>query len=90
MPKNFTKEQMDALNKFINESVERQSVHDAFKLLGDKIERAMGSRYSRDSQLEKLLDSDLFKQPEPPKPVVKGKIDLRKIDLPHHEDTTFG
>ena len=82
MPKNFTKEQMSALNKFISDSVERQSVHDALKHLENKIDRAMGSRYSRDSELEKLLNSDLFKQP---KPVVKGKIDLSK-----HEDTTFG
>ena len=83
MPQNnFTKEQMDALNKFINESIERQSVHDAFRHLENKLDRAMGSRYSRDSQLEQLLNSDLFKQPEP---VVKGKIDLSK-----HEDTTFG
>jgi|DEB0MinimDraft_6_1074348.scaffolds.fasta_scaffold36815_2 hypothetical protein len=86
MPKNnFTKEQMDALNQFINESIERQAVHDAFRHLENKIDRAMGSRYSRDSKLEKLLNSDLFKQPEPPKPVVKGKIDLSK-----YEDTTFG
>ena len=82
MPKNFTKEQMSALNKFINDAIERQSVHDALKHLENKIDRAMGSRYTRDSELEKLLNSDLFKQPEP---VVKGKIDLSK-----HEDTTFG
>jgi len=75
MPKNFTNEQMDAINKFINDSIERQAVHDALKHLENKIERAMGSRYNRDSKLEKLLNSDLFKQPEP---VVKGKIDLSK------------
>jgi len=75
MPKNFTEEQMDALNKFINDAIERQAVHDAFRHLESKIDRAMGSRYSRDSQLEQLLNSDLFKQP---KPVVKGKIDLSK------------
>ena len=81
MPKNFTKEQMDALTKFINDSIERQSVHDALRHLESKIERAMGSRYSQESKLEQLLNSDLFKQ----QPVVKGKIDLSK-----HEDTTFG
>ena len=76
MPKNnFTQEQMNALNKFINDFIERQAVHDALRHLENKIDRAMGSRYSRDLELEKLLNSDLFKQPEP---VVKGKIDLSK------------
>jgi len=75
MPQNFTKEQMSALNQFINESVQRQAIYDALKHLDDKIDRAIGSRYSRDSRLEQLLNSDLFKQP---KPVVKGKIDLSK------------
>ena len=82
MPKNFTKEQMSALKQFVSDTIERQAVHDALKHLENKIDRAMGSRYSRDSKLEELLNSDLFKQPEP---VVKGKIDLSK-----HEDTTFG
>jgi hypothetical protein len=75
MPQNnFTQEQMDALTKFINDAIERQAVHDAFRHLESKIERAMGSRYSQDSRLTQLLNSDLFKQ----QPVVKGKIDLSK------------
>lgn len=77
---NFTKEQMSALKQFVSDTIERQAMHDALKHLSTKIDRVMGGHgsYVTDRKLEELLNSDIFKQPEPKSPVVKGKIDLSK------------
>ena len=77
---NFTKEQMDALKQFVSDTIERQAMHDALKHLSTKIDRVMGGHgsYVTDRKLEELLNSDIFKQPEPEAPVVESKIDLSK------------
>ena len=77
---NFTKEQMSALKQFVSDTIERKMVYDSLKQLERHIENTLGGRgsYVTDSKLEELLNSDIFKQPEPEAPVVKGKIDLSK------------
>jgi hypothetical protein len=80
MPQNFTKEQMDALKQFVSDTIERKMIYDSLRKLETRIENTIGGRgsYITDSKLEKLLNSDVFKQPEPEAPSVKGHIDLSK------------
>ena len=77
---NFTKEQMDALKQFVSDTIERKMVYDSLRELENRIETVIGGRgsYVTDRKLEELLNSDIFKQPEPKAPGVKGKIDLSK------------
>lgn len=65
---NFTEEQVEALNEFIQETVDRKTLHDTIRRLERQIENVIGSNssYTTERRLKNLLKSDLFKTPEHP------------------------
>lgn len=65
---NFTEEQKEALNKFIQETVDRETLYDTIRRLERQVENVIGSnsRYTTERRLNKLLESNLFKTPEIP------------------------
>tara|TARA_R110000751_G_scaffold8111_1_gene32718 strand:+ start:674 stop:949 length:276 start_codon:yes stop_codon:yes gene_type:complete len=77
MGKNFSNKQREALTEFIQETVDRNVIFDTLRLLESKIENALGSksRYTTEHRLEKILESDLFKQPKP-------ELDANHVDDP--------
>jgi len=74
---NFTEEQKEALNKFIQETVDRDTLFETLRRLERQIESAVGSNssYTTRNRLNNLLESDLFKQPEP-------ELDANDVDDP--------
>mgnify|MGYP003656510816 CR=1 FL=1 len=74
---NFTEEQKEALNKFIQETVDRETLHDTLRRLERQVEGVVGSNssYTTERRLNKLLETDLFKQPEP-------ELDTNNVDDP--------
>ena len=74
---NFTEEQKEALNKFIQETVDRETLHDTIRRLERQVESVVGSNssYTTERRLNKLLETDLFKQPEP-------ELDTNNVDDP--------
>jgi len=63
---NFTEEQKEALNKFIRETVDRDTLFNTLRRLESQVEGVVGSNssYTTRNRLNNLLESDLFKQPE--------------------------
>ena len=78
---NFTEEQKEALNKFIQETVDRETLYDTIRRLERQVESVVGSnsRYTTERRLNTLLESDLFKTPEP-EPV--PELDANDVDDP--------
>ncbi len=74
---NFTEEQKKALNKFIQETVDRETLYDTIRRLERQVESVVGnnSKYTTERRLNKLLESNLFKQPEP-------ELDANDVDDP--------
>lgn len=74
---NFTEEQKEALNKFIRETVDRETLYDTIRRLERQVESVVGSnsKYTTERRLNKLLESNLFKQPKP-------ELDANHVDDP--------
>jgi len=74
---NFTEEQKESLNKFIQETVDRDTLYDTLRRLERQVEGVVGSNcsYTTKRRLNNLLESDLFKQPEP-------ELDANDVDDP--------
>ena len=63
---NFTEEQLEALTSFIEETVEKRTLHNILRQLSNQIDSIIGrsSRFTTEEELKLLLQSDLFKVPE--------------------------
>ncbi len=74
---NFTEKQKEALNKFIQETVDRETLYNTIRRLERQVESVVGSNsmYTTERRLNKLLETDLFKQPEP-------ELDANDVDDP--------
>ena len=88
---NFTDEQKEALNEFIQETVDRKTLFETINRLERQVEGIIGnsSDYTTKRKLNDLLETSLFKTPEPePIPMPEGggqprpELDANDIDDP--------